>query len=283
MLKPCIRTYKNEILPASADTRVLLISGTHGDERTPIECLNLFIRENCESLLDNSIVCSVTVCNGINPRAIHENTRSYEPKPSNDLNRAFSDTYDPVKELKKLIDVNDIIIDIHSSPCCPEMVLIDNNRHASKIAYWCNQAKVPYLIRNFNGDTIKKYAFSKGKIGITFELNQMYYINETSAEQGAEYLVSLMDIPILEDVETTYEPSILVRSPFDGMIDVGAFASVIDVEKGTALANVYDFSSTKIGEILSPATGTYIYDLDGSYIRAGNIIGYIQPKPKCFI
>jgi predicted deacylase len=125
---------------------ILIISGVHGDEITPIFCTKLLQERLVKKTIVN--VNSITIVSAVNKNGIKNNTRDITKKQSNDLNRLFTsdEQEDYVTILKNLIDGNDVIIDIHSSPNCTEFLLINQDFYANSYVEFCIKNDIKYFV-----------------------------------------------------------------------------------------------------------------------------------------
>jgi len=80
---------------------------------------------------------------------------------------------DMIASIKGKVHGNDITIDVHNSPCCPNMILISNSEYAENYVRFAKNHHICYAVRESTVDTVKKYAIDAGKTGITVELGGM--------------------------------------------------------------------------------------------------------------
>ena len=250
---PLIKEYKYN---KKSHNKVLIITGTHGDELTPLRTAYLlndyFTKEKSARFVN---VSSITIATGINNTGIRNNSRRVERDNHNgDLNRMFDEEfdYDNYKELKKLIDEHNIIIDIHSSPRINELLLVDIDEHTEFILKWAKKSNLDYACRYPVSDgTIKRYAFRKNKIGLTIELNLLDKIDFQSASAGEMMVINLIDNIDFDMNEEFVIPksSYYLQEGYE-MTDVKAGCEGILLEKfqggkhikrGTLLAEVVDY------------------------------------------
>jgi predicted deacylase len=274
-----ILKFKGEVTKPS----ILIIAGTHGNETTPLLCLNYFLQDFSPEFLSDCY-SGMTIVNGLNIQALHSGTREIKPDNISDLNRAFkSNEYEPVKIIKDLVAKHDIIIDIHSSPSIPEFVLIDIDENANSYVEWCKKAKVLYAARYSSADTIKKYSINKGKIGVTIELNGMDSPDFLSATKGQTILHNL--IVAFEEIKfEKSEPSVLpmveVRTHKEGLF---VFKKELGecIKEGECFASLTGLDGEEIGKFKAPVKGYIIEGPDTSYyVKAGSKVALIQPYQK---
>ena len=170
---------------------ILLIAGVHGDEITPIYALMLILKNI--NLLDLSKIKTLTIINGINESGIEKHTRNIVNNHTDDLNRSFNDPHiDSILELKTLIDENDVIIDIHSSPSCIEFALIDIDEFTMSLKEWCDISLVPTAYRYSTANTIKRYSLLNNKLALTLEINKLDIIDIESAKNVIIHINNLL-------------------------------------------------------------------------------------------
>lgn len=182
-----------------SDKNILIISGVHGDERTPLAITTKIIKDP-KSFSQN--YNELTVLHGINKPAIKENVRFVDDI---DLNRAFTnepedaDEHPLVSKIKKEIDRADIIIDIHSSRSCVELILVDRTEHAESFCDFASKHDIPCLIHKGNPTSIKRYCLSLGKPCFTVEVNKLGEVDPESAVNGYELVKKIVDNYSIED------------------------------------------------------------------------------------
>ena len=170
---------------------ILIITGVHGNELTPIYCGYLL------SKLDysNYDFKKITIINSINKNGIIKNTRDIPNSSTSDLNRMFNNdvNVNEKEELEKQITEHDIIIDIHSSPKCDNFVLLNQDENTNSYVEYCIKNNINYLIRYSTANTIKKYCIDLNKISFTLELNMIDYIDINSAEKGKDIVLKIIN------------------------------------------------------------------------------------------
>lgn len=156
--------------------KILLISGTHGDEQAAVYAAShALLRFNMND--HHSEVEYVT----LNIPGLNQNTREMpKPKaPTMDFNRAFGcepeyDIDDMTKALKERIyDWATAVVDVHNSPACDNAILVSNDKFAPAYLRFAIKHGMHYMLRESAADTIKRYAVYSGRIGFTVELGGM--------------------------------------------------------------------------------------------------------------
>ncbi len=259
---------------------ILIISGVHGNELSPIYStylLNNYIQQH--KIGDYN---SLTIITGVSNNAIIENSRDLVNSHTNDLNRMFSNFNINEKELlKEYIDANDIIIDIHSSPNCTEFVLINQDENANSYVEFCKEIGVTYLLRYSNANTIKKFCLEKGKICFTLELNLLNYIDLVSSEKGVDIIINIINNINKFDYRNEYpvyntygELNTYYSGIFIPKIKCGTI-----LDKGDYIGDIIDLDSLKLYPVLytSNVSAMLICLGSSSYVDASHSIGYVQP------
>jgi len=182
---------------------VLIIGGTHGNERTGIAVIEQLL--NSISSGRRSVVSGTLTLLLGNPAAINQNIRAVDGR---DLNRYFSTemlaTDDGSDEFKRaatiahLIQASDIIIDIHATnkPSVPFVASKNDEAHRNVFRWFhptCVLVDPTYIFGGGVPVTIDEYADSVGKIGLCFETG---WVNDDSiipnvTESAVQYLANI--------------------------------------------------------------------------------------------
>jgi predicted deacylase len=181
---------KIEILGGKKGKNILILSGVHGNELTPVYTTYLLSKHDFSKFKFKKI----TIISSINYEGISKNSRDIPNTHTNDINRMFNShqeiNYE--KELFKFINENDVIIDLHSSPKCDNFALLNQDEWTNSYVDFCENNNISYLIRYSNSNTIKKYCLDLNKIAFTIELNMMSYIDKKSSEKGKEIVLNII-------------------------------------------------------------------------------------------
>jgi succinylglutamate desuccinylase len=198
---------------------ILIISGVHGDEKTPLSVtnkINTFIDEFPQNFKE------LTILHEFNEEAIKANKRFVNDF---DVNRAFNgknDNHPLIMQLINEINNADIIIDIHSSKSCMELIAIDNTPHGKCFCDFADAIDIPYLIHQGNEATIKRYCLSINKPCFTVEVNRLGEIDEESASRGFDMVSKMVgsidqlnfqssnEIPLITKCFTTKENCVIL-------------------------------------------------------------------------
>lgn len=267
---------------------ILIISGVHGDEITPIFCTKL-LQEHLVDCNNNYDVNNITIISAVNKNGIKNNTRDITKKQSNDLNRLFTldDDEDYVAILKTYIVENDVIIDIHSSPNCTEFVLINQDFYANSYVEFCIKNDIKYFIRYSSSDTIKKYCSNLNKLSFTLELNGINKANFHSMVIGYDIVKTIIsninDLNIIKE-EPKYNIGTEIYTLYSGLneyfinkddiIDVFLdFNMVTDNETFEENVEYFDPKGKKYNIICYS---------DRSYVEAGSSIASVQEIQEIF-
>jgi len=257
--------------------KILIISGVHGNELTPIFCTYLLSKCN----LNDYDFKKITIISGINLKGIQNNTREIPSIETNDFNRMF----DVEEDIKIIIDEyiknNDIIIDVHSSPECLEFMLLNQNEYTNSYVNFCKNNNINYLIRYSTANTIKKYCIDLNKISFTLELNKMNYIDYNSAENGKDIILKIikncnnLNIQKSEPIYEPYQELLTYRS---GIFCKNNKCGYI-ITKDDEIGKVLDLITFEEYPIIFKKEGKFKIICFGhsSYTDASNPICLLQP------
>lgn len=269
--------------------RILVLAGVHGNELTAMKSAELFtgnLKYKEDRWFDDVPFGSITILNYINMYGLIHNTRETGNLENPlDLNRGYKESEDIRSIIKNEIKEADIVIDIHSSPrIINAMFLVDNGSKFPRksISKYCD---LPIVVWNSNNSTIKSYAMSLGKLGLTLETNGMEIIDEESAWMAFHALTNLLNnadtiweeyktespLQYPEDKLFTY-----IKSDISGFIEYPSskpYISPQDVIKVFSVGDRDHFLEYKIPE---RSFSVELHERD--FINKGeNLIGY-QPN-----
>lgn len=171
------------------DKNILIISGVHGDEHTPVAITEKIITKINDFSKNYK---TLNVIHRLNKPALNANKRFVD---GIDLNRAFDGNtkHQLVNFLMSEIENADVIIDIHSSYSCMELIAIDQNEYAKSFCDFADNLDIPYMIHKGNEGTIKRYCISINKPCFTFEVNRLEEIDSESVEKGYNMINNMID------------------------------------------------------------------------------------------
>ena len=109
-MKQQIFKYKNQ------GYKILIVAGIHGNEHTSIYSLQLLKQYLATNKIENTAISQICTLNYINEIGMYNFIR--QNQNGIDLNREFfheKSSQKIIQKLKKIMDLYDIIIDIHSS------------------------------------------------------------------------------------------------------------------------------------------------------------------------
>lgn len=290
--------------------QVLLVSGMHGNEQNAV-LASIGVVSSCVwSDIDVSYIL------GLNRNGLLRSVRDFAPvdnKPVTDMNRVFNVLTDkdfPSPEdmrdgIVPVISKSDIVVDVHNSPSCSNMVVIDNNEYAANIVRFCLAHGIQYYVANkSNPGTLKQYAFRMNKLGFTVELNGMTIgpLHGKVIASQREFLINLLaalntttvaEIKGLPCELIPYEKA--TREIYNcggyGIVefDERVFAGDMNAElfrKGETFAHIIDMESHESRELKMPCEG-WVIDIDAAvdsktdssiFAVPGKAICTIQPK-----
>lgn len=257
---------------------IIVLSGVHGNELTPIYSTYLLSKSDF-SLLDFN---KLTIISSINRQGIIKNSRDIPNTTTNDINRMFTteETID-FDDFVKILEENDVIIDVHSSPWCTEFLLINQDERANSYVEFCNKLNISYAIRFSSNNTIKKFCLDKNKISFTLELNGLNYIDKNSGENGENIITKIVkNIEMFENKPS--EPEFEVCSEFFTYKE-GLFLPTKrcgeNIEKNEILGYIINLETFEESKIIMNKSGKFkiICYGDTNYIDSNNPICLLQP------
>lgn len=257
---------------------ILVLSGVHGDETNSVKAVALSDFQHTGK--------SITVMNAINEPGLTANTREYEESKhdSKDLNRSFFSEEPQLKEtvdkIKKAIQTSRIVIDVHSSPACKNIVLLGNTQKELIIKNILTNAGIPCVSWSSTSDTVRSYANKLNSvIGVTVELNGMGQVSQQKLDEEIEFLRTVIDAlvesyqEIMYDYETGEQSTIenfgddltnvTVRT--EGVVSYEDFDKLFDkvFMKDEVICSIYDIShDTCIEKIKAPWDNCVVVDAE---------------------
>lgn len=290
--------------------QVLLVSGMHGNEQNAVLASIGVVSSCVGSDIDVSYIL------GVNRNGLLRSVREFAPvdnKPVTDMNRVFDVLADkdfPSPEdmrdgIVPVISKSDIVVDVHNSPSCSNMVVIDNNEYAANIVRFCLAHGIQYYVANkSNPGTLKQYAFRMNKLGFTVELNGMTIgplYGKVIASQRA-FLINLLaalntttaaeikglpcePIPYEKATREIYNCGGYGIVEFDERVFDGDMNAEL-FRKGETFARIIDMESHESRELKMPCEG-WVIDIDAAvdsktdssiFAVPGKAICTIQPR-----
>lgn len=258
--------------------KLLIISGAHGNELTPIHAAMKFT-ENVAVFMG---VKHVTVMLGVNMSGLKSHTREMTSSSTMDLNRVLSNepTVDSIELLKEQIESHDMIIDIHSSPSCTEFALIDIDEYAHSMKKWCDLANLKCAFRYSSSNTIKRYCLEKGKPALTLEVNKLDTIDYKSSKRCVDILsklVSLAKFVTLNQAPPTFPEIQEIKTYTEGLLSFH-LKNGDEIKIGTTLFSLIDLNGTLVHTELSQVEGYVVCEPSQHYISRGEYVMLIQPN-----
>lgn len=272
-----------KVILGTGTKKILILTGIHGNELTPIYCGKLLNEHNW--INDNKNFKKLTILNTINKNGIQNNTREINIKEINnisDINRMFSnEKYNFSKnELLEYFENNDVILDIHSSPDIIELFLLNQDEKTNNYVKFLNKLDLNYYIRYSNANTIKKYCLDKNKISFTLELNKINYIDFDSAKRGLNIILNVIKNIDSFDNSKKEEPKFKVGfeyfTHYEGLfIPNKKIGDIIENEKDIMgkVINLHDFTEKIIH---------YGNNIKGKII-AGNVSNYVSADKPIYL
>jgi predicted deacylase len=184
---------RNYNLDASGP-HTLVLAGVHGDETNSVKAVGL---SNFKGMNK-----SITVMNVINEAGLKAGTRELKEPDNkiNDLNRLFSNPEDSkekiVDRIKTFIKGSKIVIDVHSSPACSNVVLLGTSPKELIIKDVLDKAGVPCVTWNSTTNTIRSWAnsFRDDTVAVTIELNGMGQVSKSDFLDELDIIAKTIDV-----------------------------------------------------------------------------------------
>jgi predicted deacylase len=262
--------------------KILIIAGVHGNELTPVFAVGEMIRTSTFEELSDKF-SKITFINGLNISGLRNNTREIFSDSSQDINRMLSNetSIEYIEILKEHIEDSDVVIDIHSSPTCANFALIDIDEYAESIMDWCVESDIKCAFRYSGASTIKRYCLEKNKLSVTLELNRMNTIDKNSANDCIKMVRRLIEksnnFNLKKCEPKISEPMRELKTYQEGIIN--NYRKNGDyISEGSVVAEVFDFSMDKIGEIKAETSGWVVCQPSNDYVKRGDVIMLIQPE-----
>lgn len=246
-----------------------VISGTHGNELTSIAAVHQFSKYRLENLPYKKI----TIIPVLNASGFTRSTREFMI----DLNR------DPVHRhifefMDNVIKENDVIIDVHSSPNCDILSLIDKTKYTTDLVKWAQKAGINYCIRKGVSGTIKQRATHKGKIALTLECSGMLTVNQDHAKRTARAIYKLLDLAP-ESISAgvgKFKPAKQIHAKAYGMflptVKLGE-----KVKKGQIIGHIYRHDGKLLKTVKTSVTGSLIVLPEMTIVHKGEDVAWVQP------
>ena len=196
-------SYYKEFTSYPSAPSALILAGVHGNEIGTISLAYDLIHTISSKDLQFKNLSRINIVPVVNQEGMRNQSRELLDG-SNDLNRNWDQsTYTIRDELLNLINDYDIILDLHCSEYCDSMFLLDSRmQKLSSIIPVLDKCDIHYCIQTSHNATLKWYADSHNKIGLTWEQIGLNYLNE---EVNAESLTTILNL--LDNIHLMVESS----------------------------------------------------------------------------
>lgn len=268
---------------------ILILSGVHGNETNSVKAVALSDFQRTDK--------SITVMNAINEPGLTANIREYEESEhdSKDLNRSFfsekPQLTETVDKIKKAIRTSRIVIDVHSSPACKNIVLLGNTQKELIIKNILTNAGIPCVSWSSTPDTIRSYANKiDSVVGVTVELNGMGQVSQQKLDEEIEFLQAVVNtlVDSYQEIMYGYETgeqstienfgddltNVIVRT--EGVVSYEDFDKLFDkvFMKDEVICSIYDLShDTCIEQIKAPWDNCVVIDAEPvAYVTPGTTL-----------
>lgn len=260
---------KREIIVGTGSKKLLLISGLHGNEYTPVIAVRELFSNKTSTFVSSLIerYSQITVLHAVNEYGLINGVRE-SSKPV-DLNRLYQST-DLIDLIRSEVEAADIIVDVHSSPNCTEFVLINQGEQANSYVEFARAHRIKYLVQeDGHPATLKSHALSKNKVAFTLECNGIDRVDTRSVNAAKELIATV----------ATYasELRIVPSTPkYPSYIKAAAICSgLIEwISKTEYLITDLQSMETVVGYLPPGEPITWAHT---GYIKAGDDVSYIQP------
>lgn len=268
------KIYNNEKL----NKKILILGGVHGNELTPVHCCKSFY----DDVLSRGSNFDITILNACNVKGMIKNVREV-PKPgsTDDLNRSFFIFDEDIKQIiDSCIEEADIIIDVHSSPNCTELCIVDINEYSKSYKKFLDSIGVQSVFRYSAGNTIKEYCQKKNKISFTLELNGISFIDFQSSKIGVSilnaFVNNLYSFNLQKDDFQNIQEMRSIKCPKEGFFILDSDVIGKHVHCGDVVGKILDLNFDEVF-VKSNVDGTIVCGNDKQYFAFGEPILEIQP------
>lgn len=266
------------------DSGVLILTGVHGNEYMPIYMVNKLL--GMPELIEKwkQYTNKITIVNGINIDALEQGTRSI----TFDLNRMFAAEENVltlpslINNVIELILTHQTVIDIHSTPCLGTCVILnENTEYTHNFVKFSIRHKIPYVLKESAGPTIKEFVNKNNRIGFTLEISET---DDDGIDEGLECLDKI--ITNINSFSTLKVDTTLPLNKYEILVskDTGLIyykKEIGDkVQKHEIICYIKDFNNNIVSEIIAPISGRLIVGPNKKYIIPGDVLFYIQPYNK---
>lgn len=291
--------YIKDEIKGENDNKILIICGTHGNESNAVQVVNkirLYFKENIPKNTLKFVI-------GWNETGLMCDTREYQdmsPSETKDLNRCFeSKKYPSVNELvdvlKKEIDECKYVIDVHNSPNCLDITILDDVPNSYQIGLnllvnGLDPQSISIRIGNNNANTIKKYVNSlDDKLGFTVEFGGMGICSNDRLEEEKRWLLKFINaVSKLNPLNYNNTAYLTIANDFvakdiyshcDGIIHYCDTNNPMKFYcKGENIGTIRNYDDEILEVIVAPCDG-YLITIDDTFICTNScVIGEFQPK-----
>lgn len=293
--------------------KILIVAGVHGNEHNAVlaayRLYQAFQRETDPKFRNKHDIRFIL---GVNKWGLLKNKREWasrtdvhpDPIPKDkpvDFNRVFTMNHVSGVEKEEATDIKllienaitnaDVVIDVHNSPACDNIVLLNNDEYTASTVKFLNEIHMPnYMVWESQTSTIKKYAIDHGKTGFTVELGGMT-LSRTDAsvmiDQTAflKTLVNMVDEFMPKFEKGPVLPPHMLAMPIYarayGLIDEVKFSHHVKMKEGEVFATmVTDSDNPDDAVFKAPCEGSLVACEDKRFVKPGDEIFTWQPVIK---
>lgn len=289
--------------------KILVIAGVHGNEHNAVlaayRVYQEFLNETDDKCKNEHTIRFLI---GVNRWGLLNNQREWgtradvypDPMPKDkpiDFNRVFADeSLEKVEDsawtmrntIKEAIKEADIVIDVHNSPACENMVLLNNDEYTYDTIAFLEAIHHRYMVWESQTSTIKKYAIDHGKVGFTVELGGMTLGAQDEAVMDDQVsslktLINFLDFYMPKFKKGECLPPHMLAQPIYakayGLIDTVTYTRHVEMKKDMVFATmITDSDNPADAEFRAPCDGYMVACEDRRVLKPGDEIFTWQPK-----
>lgn len=276
-MKQQIFKYKNQ------GYKILIVAGIHGNEHTSIYSLQLLKQYLATNKIENKAISQICTLNYINEIGMYNFIR--QNQNGIDLNREFfheKSSQKIIQKLKKIMDLYDIIIDIHSSFNTTQFFYLNKDQWCQSYIDFLTKQELKYVINDVITPTIKTYANQNNKIGFTLQINQdNSNIDINSAYRGLQMILKLIDsVQIIQKQKNKFAH---IKQSKDITTDISGLMTLKCIpgkfyKYGQIIGYIQGLNNGQNISILMPEDGVIIaFPIKMAYVKVGQpILKYQQ-------
>ena len=260
---------------------LLITSGIHGNETNAVMNtmkLKKFIKANNNPW--ENMYSSITFLIGANEYGLRNDVRKTGREyDGSDLNRMFYNPKDCKTDIERLIEKNDIVVDVHNSPNISNCVLLTFDKYALEFKNFFVNNDLDVMVWNAQTPNIKNKANSyEHKIGFTIELNGMGDSSFENEKETFSFLKNVVEVVYkCQKKEGALNRDIIdkdIISTYEGIINWRDKHSKV-FTKDSVIAEILDYEFNVIDAITAPYYCKLMVKTSSLFTREETTIGTI--------